>query len=155
MDIFIHKTTPDAVVPVAAYNGTSAAFDITCIEDTVIPAKKSANVPNGLCISIHERDPYYMMVHLRSSLGINKELICHPGIIDAGYTGVIGIKLYNLGDEDIIIHKGDRYAQMTVHHKERVNMLVLDDKEFESFSKDQCRGARGFGSSNTEHKDKM
>ncbi len=45
--IYAHKADPRAVVPEVAYGGTSACFDITCIETTTIPAKGSAVVPNG------------------------------------------------------------------------------------------------------------
>lgn len=148
MNIYIHKNNDKAVTPTCAYNGTSAAFDITCVEDTVIPAGKSAVVPNGLNVSIDHREPYYMIVHLRSSMGFKKDLVCHPGVIDAGYTGDLGIKIYNLGDHDVIIKAGERYAQFTVHRKANVEFIEMDDVTFADFESEQTRGNNGFGSSN-------
>lgn len=148
MNIYIHKVNPNATIPTCAYNGTSAAFDITCTEDTVIPAGKAAVVPNGLNVTIDHREPYYMIVYLRSSMGFKKDLICHPGVIDAGYTGDLGVKIYNLGDTDVMIKAGERYAQFVVHRKANVDFIEMDDEEFEGFSAEQVRGANGFGSSN-------
>ena len=147
MQIYVHKTSPKAVTPTCAYNGTSAAFDITCTETTVIPAHGCAVVPNGLNLTIDHRQLYYMIVHLRSSTGFKKDLICHPGVIDAGYTGDLGIKIYNLGDEDVVIKEGDRYAQLTVHRKLDVEFTEMDDQLWQEFKSEQTRGDSGFGSS--------
>lgn len=147
LKIYAHKEDPKAVIPQVAYNNTSAAFDITCIEDTIIPARKSAVVPNGLNLTIDDRDKYFMYIQLRSSLGFKKELTLHPGIVDSGYTGNLSIKLYNLGDEDIIIKEGDRYAQILVLPVPYYNIEELNDKEFEVLKIKQQRGDGGFGSS--------
>lgn len=147
MQIYVHKTTPNAVTPTCAYNGTSAAYDVTCTETTVIPAGGSAIVPNGLRLTIDHRQLYYMIVHLRSSTGFKKDLVCHSGVIDAGYTGDLGIKIYNLGKEDVTISAGDRYAQLTVHRKETVEFTELDNATWEDFKSEQVRGDGGFGSS--------
>lgn len=147
LKIYLHKTHKDAVIPEIAYNGTSAAFDITATENTLIPAGKYAIVPNGLNLTINEKDPYYMAVALRSSMGFKKNLICHPGIIDAGYTGDLGVKIYNLGTEDILIEKGQKYAQITVHQKNSFKFVELNDEEFDKFKASQLRADSGFGSS--------
>ena len=147
MLIYVHKNHENAVIPTCAYQGTSAAFDITCVEDTVIPARGSAVVPNGLNVTIDHRSLYYMIVHLRSSMGFKKDLVCHPGVIDAGYTGDLGIKIYNLGNEDVRIKAGDRYVQLTVHHKVNSEFVELSEDEWNSFKNEQLRGDNGFGSS--------
>ena len=58
--IFAYKTHPDAVIPQVVYGNTSACFDITCTETTIIPAKGSAVVPNGLRLTIDQKDNYWM-----------------------------------------------------------------------------------------------
>ena len=58
--IYTHKTHPEAVIPQIAYNNTSACFDITCTETTVIPAKSSAVVPNGLNLTIDQHENFWM-----------------------------------------------------------------------------------------------
>ena len=147
-NIIAYKENKNAIIPSVAYNGTSAAFDITCVEDTTIKAHSSNVVPNGLRLCIPEGNNYYMTVHLRSSFGFKKDLIPHIGIIDAGYTGPLGIKIYNLGDEDVLIKKGERYAQILVHKKICTSFQEMTLDEFEQFKKTQLRNDKGFGSSN-------
>ena len=67
--IYAHKTHPDAVIPTVAYGSTSACFDITCVETTIIPARGSAIVPNGLNLTIPDNSNYWMQIQLRSSKG--------------------------------------------------------------------------------------
>lgn len=144
--IYINKTHKDSVIPEIAYNGTSAAFDLTCIEDTIIPAKGSAFVEHGLKITIDEREPYYLQFFARSSSGIKKNLRCHPGIIDAGYTGEIKVYLHNLSNEDVKVSKGDRLVQLVLHRKHAFEFIELNDNEFSKLEKTQTRGDKGFGS---------
>lgn len=145
--IYAHKTEQNAVTPQVAYNNTSAAFDITCIKTTTIPARGSAVVPNGLNLTIDQEDKYYMYLQLRSSIGFKREMVLHSGVVDSGYTGDLGIKLYNLGDEDVIINEGERYAQVLVIPRPEYKIQVLNDEEFEDLKARQLRGSSGFGSS--------
>lgn len=145
--IFAHKEHEDAIIPEVAYNNTSAAFDITCIETTTIPAKSSAVVPNGLNLTIDQSQNYWMQVQLRSSKGFKYDLVPHYGTIDAGYTGPLGIKVYNLGEDDVDIKKGERYAQIVVIEKPKYEIVELDDEEYQKLKEDQHRGDGGFGSS--------
>ena len=136
--IYVHKESNKAVVPETAYRGTSAAFDITATETITIPAKKSAVVPNDLRLTINQTDPYYMFVQLRSSMGFKRDLVPHAGVIDAGYTGPLGIKIYNLGDE---------FAQILVLPKVPFKFKEINRQEFIALERAQERGSKGFGSS--------
>ena len=136
-----------AIIPVIAYNKSSACFDITCVETTIIPARKSSVVPNGLNLSIDECERYWMQIQLRSSKGFKYDLIPHYGCVDPGYTGDLGIKIYNVGDVDVTIEKGERYAQVAVLEKPKYKIVELDDDEYETFKGLQQRGDKGFGSS--------
>lgn len=146
VNIYAHKSHPDAIIPKVAYGSTSACFDITCIETTTIPAHSSAVVPNGLNLSINQHDNFWMQIQLRSSKGFKYNLIPHYGTIDAGYTGDLGVKIYNVGDEDVVIEKGERYAQIAVIPKPFYSILELNDEQFEEFKTRQLRGDGGFGS---------
>lgn len=145
--IYAHKTNKDAIIPQVAYNGTSAAFDINCIKETRIPAGGSAVVPCGLNLVIDQKENYYMRIDLRSSLGFKNNLICHPGIVDAGYTGDLGVKIYNLGILDYIVEKGDRYAQITVLQKPNYIIEEIDTHNFNILKEQQLRGDGREGSS--------
>jgi len=145
--IFAYKTHPDAVIPQTAYENTSACFDITCVETTIIPAKGSAVVPNGLRLTIDQNDNYWMQIQLRSSKGFKYELIPHYGTVDPGYTGDFGVKIYNLGNKDVIIEKGERYAQVAVIEIPSYDIIELNENEFNTLKQSQIRGERGIGSS--------
>jgi dUTP pyrophosphatase len=88
-----------------------------------------------------------MQIQLRSSMGFKFDLIPHYGTVDAGYTGPLGVKVYNVGNEDITIHKGDRYAQIAVVPKPDYKIVEVNSEEFADIRDNQGRGDRGFGSS--------
>jgi len=145
--IYAYKNHPDAVIPQVAYGNSSACFDVTCVETTVIPAKGKAVVPNGLNLTIDQNEPYWMQIQLRSSKGFKYDLVPHYGTVDAGYTGDLGIKIYNLSNEDIVIEKGERYAQIAVMVKPTYEIIELNSEEFNELKQKQVRGDGGFGSS--------
>jgi dUTP pyrophosphatase len=145
--IFAYKEHPDAVIPTVAYGSTSACFDITCTETTVIPAQSSAVVPNGLRLVINDTEKYWMQIQLRSSKGFKHSLIPHYGTVDAGYTGPLGVKVYNVGNEDVVIEKGERYAQIAVIPKPDYEIVEVDSEQFAYIRDNQGRGDSGFGSS--------
>jgi dUTP pyrophosphatase len=145
--IYAHKTDPKAVIPKVEYNSTSACFDITCIETTTIRAGSSAVVPNGLNLTISDDQRYWMQIQLRSSKGFKYSLIPHYGTVDAGYTGNLGVKIYNVGKMDVTIEEGERYAQIAVIKKPKYEIVELNDAEFEKMKVLQARGDGGFGSS--------
>ena len=145
--IYAYKEHPDAIIPEIAYDKTSACFDITAVKTTVIPARKSAVVENGLRLCIDDSQHYWMQIQLRSSKGFKYELVPHYGTVDAGYTGPLGVKVYNLGDTDVTIEKGERYAQIAVIEKPDYTVTELTKEEFDALSARQGRGDKGFGSS--------
>jgi dUTP pyrophosphatase len=145
--IFAYKEHPDAVIPTVAYGSTSACFDITCTETTLISPGESAVVPNGLRLVINDSEKYWMQIQLRSSKGFKYSLIPHYGTVDAGYTGPLGVKVYNVGKQYVCIEKGERYAQIAVIPKPDYEIVEVDEEQFESIKANQGRGDSGFGSS--------
>ena len=84
---------------------------------------------------------------MRSSKGFKHALIPHYGTVDAGYTGDLGVKIYNVGDIDVTIEKGERYAQVAVIEKPQYDIVELEGNNWETFKKSQQRGDGGLGSS--------
>lgn len=147
LKIYFHKTHKDAKIPEFAYNGTSAAFDLTVVEDCVINPGESKFIEHGINLTIDESEPYFMQFYCRSSAGTKKNLRCHPGIIDAGYTGPFKVYVHNLGKESIKIEKGERIIQVVLHKKHNFRFIELNDEEFAELESQQLRGSKGFGSS--------
>lgn len=105
------KEHPDAIVP-SYEKSDDAACSLRVIEDYTIKPGKRILARTGLKISIPIG--FEAQVRPRSGLAWKKGLtvLNTPGTIDSGYTGEIMVILINLGEEDIIINKGDAVAQM-------------------------------------------
>lgn len=118
---------------------SDTGYDVYSIEDKIIPAKGSNIVGVGLKFAFIP-DGYWVKVESRSGLGFKHGILAHPGIIDCGYRGDAGIKLYNLTDIDYEIKQGDRIAQFVVYlnFSMPVEWGKVENSE---------RGEKGFGSS--------
>lgn len=81
---------------------------------------------------------YYMVVP-RSGLALKHgvTVLNAPGIIDADYTGNIGVILYNTGVDDFEIKEGDRIAQLLASQIMRLTAFPVGEED---------RGDGGFGS---------
>lgn len=118
---------------------SDTGYDVYSIEDKVVPAKGSAVVGVGLKFALIP-EGYWVKVESRSGLGFKHSILAHPGIIDCGYRGDAGVKLYNLSDKDYEIKLGDRIAQFVLYLN--FSMPVEWGKAEAS-----DRGEKGFGSS--------
>lgn len=81
-------------------------------------------VPAGIAMAIPEG--YEAQIRPRSGLaakyGIG--LVNSPGTIDSDYRGEIKIIMINYGEEDFLIQRGDRIAQMVINKVEIVALQV-------------------------------
>ena len=120
-------------------NESDTGFDVYCVEDKIIPGRSSAVVDVGLEFAFITPG-FWVKVEGRSGLGFKHGISPHPGIIDSGYRGNAGIKLYNNTDNDYEVKSGDRIAQFVVY--KNYNVMVEEGDTVES-----DRGDSGFGSS--------
>lgn len=134
------KTDDSAILP-TKNNESDSGYDVYCVEDKVIPAKGSAVVKVGLTFA-YIPENYWIKVESRSGLGFKYGILAHPGIIDNGYRGDAGIKLYNLSDTDYHVKKKDRIAQFVLYPLAPNFEVLFTDKIVQS-----SRGDKGFGSS--------
>jgi deoxyuridine 5'-triphosphate nucleotidohydrolase len=132
------KTNANAKLP-TKNNESDTGFDVYCVEDKIIPARGSDVVDVGLEFA-YITPGYWVKVEGRSGLGFKHGISPHPGIIDSGYRGNAGIKLYNNTDTDYEVKSGDRIAQFVVYKNYDVAVEEGDTVESD-------RGASGFGSS--------
>ena len=132
------KTNDNAVIP-SKNHDDDTGLDVTSIVDIVIPARGSAVVDVGLKFAFIDHG-FWVKVEGRSGLGFKYGIIPHPGIIDQGYRGDAGIKLYNFTDKDYEVKAGDRIAQFVVY--KNYNIEVYEGDIIKS-----KRGESGFGSS--------
>lgn len=96
-------------------------------------------VPTGIAVAIPEG--YEGQVRPRSGLALKHGigLLNSPGTIDADYRGEIGIIVFNFGEKQFTIHRGDRIAQLVFAKVERALFVKV-----ESLS-ETMRGPGGFG----------
>lgn len=137
------QTHPDAVLPQTnnKESGTGdSGYDLTAIENAQIPAHGSVIVNVGLTLA--DISPgYWLRIEPRSGLGFKKGIQPHLGVIDNGYRGDLGVKLYNFSDQMQRIYKGDRIAQLVMYP------LLQPDVSFTDDVTETARGDHGFGSS--------
>jgi dUTP pyrophosphatase len=130
----------DLPLPSYATSG-SAGMDLRSAESLTLKPGDRALVATGIAIALP--DHYEAQVRPRSGLAVKYgvTVLNSPGTIDADYRGEIKVPLINHGQEDFVITRGDRIAQLVVAS---VTTAVL--VEVETLD-ETARGAGGFGSS--------
>ena len=113
MELKFKKTNDKAVLPRKNHDNDTG-LDVSSVVDITIPAKGSAVVDVGLKFA-YISFGFWVKVEGRSGLGFKHGIFPHPGIIDQGYRGDAGIKLYNFTDKDYKVKAGDRIAQFVVY----------------------------------------
>ena len=101
---------------------------------------KRVLVPTGFIFEVPAG--YEAQIRPRSGLAFKNGITClnTPGTIDSDYRGEVKVLLINLGDEDFLIERGMRVAQMVIAPVTQVAVLETTD------ASDTARGAGGFGS---------
>ena len=130
------KLDRGAFVPTRAHD-TDAGADLRSPIDTVVPASGSRVIDTG----VHIQLPRDCVCMLKSKSGLNiKHGITSEGVIDEGYTGPIKVKLYNHGEKDYVIERGDKITQLVVVPCRYLYFDIVD------YLEDSERGGDGFGS---------
>ena len=127
----------NAIMPTRGHR-TDAGLDLISPVDIIIPAHGNAVIDTGVHVQLKENTAGF----LKSKSGLNvKHNITSEGVIDVGYTGSIVVKLYNHGNEDYEVKRGDKITQLVIMNIDipgNINVV----KEFEHTD----RGNNGFGS---------
>lgn len=144
VEIKFTSTHEDAVLPVANNSETGTGdtgYDLTSIEDVRILPNGSRVIPVGLKLA-YVTPGYWFRIEPRSGLGFKKSVQPHLGVIDNGYRGDMGVKLYNFHDfNDVQIRKGDKIAQLVVYELFQPTVSWAEEVS------ESARGEKGFGSS--------
>ena len=141
--VLFYKTHPDAVLPERNHKHPltgDSGYDVTAVEDTVIPARSAAVVPVGLKLA-YLPSGFWIRIESRSGLQFKHGLQAFNGIIDNQYRGDMGIRILNHSESDYTVKKGDRVAQLVLCP------LIALESEFTEQVQETERGEKGFGSS--------
>lgn len=129
-------------LPLPAYETAGAAgMDLRATEAVTLKPGARHLVPTGLSIALPEG--FEAQVRPRSGLAVKHgvTVLNSPGTIDCDYRGEIKVPLINHGQDEFVIARGDRIAQMVIAPVTRIVWT-----EVETLG-ETARGAGGFGSS--------
>jgi len=141
VEVRVKRLNHGAGLALPAYATSGAAgMDICAAESLNLRAGKRHAVATGFAFAIP--DGYEVQVRPRSGLALKNGITClnTPGTIDSDYRGEVKVILANLGEDDFMINKGDRIAQVVVAPVTHGHLGEVDDLD------ETARGAGGFGS---------
>jgi len=132
-------------LPAYATDG-AAGMDVVSAEDVRIAPRGRHAVATGIALAIPPG--YEIQVRPRSGLALKHGITVPntPGTIDSDYRGEVKVILINHGEEDFVIRRGDRVAQLVIAPVTRAGfdeVEMLDETP---------RGAGGFGSTGGHEK---
>ncbi len=133
----------DEELPTPAYaNPGDAGLDLYAAKDVSLQPGQRAMIPTGIAIAIPQG--YAGFVQPRSGLAAKQgfSIVNTPGLIDSGYRGEIGVIGLNTDTQnEIVIARGDRVAQLVIQEVPVVELLEVDELD------ETERSSGGFGSS--------
>ena len=109
-------------------------------QEIVLKPGERSLIPTGLFFEIPHG--YEIQVRPRSGLAINSgiSLVNSPGTIDADYRGEIKVILINHGQDDFVVVRGNKIAQIVVTPIVRARFTLSRELSITE------RGSNGFGS---------
>lgn len=124
------------IMPTKAHS-LDAGFDIYTPHSFTVYAHDNAVIDTG----VHFAIPAGHVGFLKSKSGLNMNHdLTAEGVVDAGYTGTVRVKLYNNGNKDYEFRAGDKVTQMVILPIPEVELVEVDTLE------ETERGTAGFGS---------
>jgi dUTP pyrophosphatase len=141
VEIRVKRLNHGAGLPLPSYaTSGSAGMDVCAAENLILKAGKRHAVATGFAFAIP--DGFEVQVRPRSGLALKHGITClnTPGTIDCDYRGEVKVILANLGEEEFVITRGDRIAQLVVAPVTQGTMIEVDALDM------TVRGAGGFGS---------
>lgn len=132
----IKLLTDSAKVPQRAKE-SDAGYDFFSDEEGVVKAKSRKLFKTGVAMAIPVG--YYGRNAPRSGYALKQGIDVLAGVIDAGYRNEIGVILYNTDNEDFIVEKGMKIAQIIFERCYEASFVITDTLP------ESQRGLGGFG----------
>lgn len=130
------KLDAGAFAPTRAYK-LDAGYDLRSPIDVYLPERGTITIDTGVHMEIPEG--YVGHVKSKSGLYINHDITA-DGLVDAGFTGSIKVKLVNHSNEAYHFRAGDKITQMTIMPVYTPDIEMVDELE------EHDRGENGYGS---------
>jgi dUTP pyrophosphatase len=137
MSLGVKKLGYDSILPTRGSDG-AVGYDLYSNCDGVIAKGKRGLISTGIAVSLPPG--VYGRVAPRSGLAVKHGIQIGAGVIDPDYTGEISVVIFNMGDADFEVKKGDRVAQLVL---ERCETPPIEEI---GLLHETLRGEGGFGS---------
>lgn len=130
IDVLIKRISDnflDIELPKYSTEGSSGMDIRAAVEkEVIIPAGKIAMIPTNISIEIPLG--YEIQVRPRSGLAAKHGIgvLNSPGTIDSDYRGEIKIILFNFSENDFVISRGDRIAQLVIAEVIEANVINVE-----------------------------
>ena len=135
------KLEPGASAP-ERKSTEAAGYDLCSWVDVVISARGHAAVPTGVRVAIPSG--HYGRIAARSGLAVRNGITVGAGVIDRDYRGIIAAVLFNNSDQDFVVQKGERIAQLILEKCSTPEVEIVEDLD------ETDRGEGGFGSTDSK-----
>lgn len=135
--LLVRKLSEFATLP-SRGSKLAAGYDLYSAYDYVLKAKGKEMIKTDLQIALPQG--CYGRVAPRSGLAWKHFIDVGAGVIDEDYRGPVNVILFNFGDDDFEIKRGDRVAQLICEKIQQTEIQEVQDLETTE------RGANGFGS---------
>ena len=127
-----------ATLPTKAH-ASDAGYDLYAKQPGYIPARGSEVFDTGVHVVLPTG--YCAVAMNRSGMNFKHSVVTGEGLIDAGYVGSVGVKLYNHSDNPYYVNAGDRISQLLILPCPVTELTQIDALPHTD------RGLNGFGSS--------
>jgi dUTP pyrophosphatase len=115
----------------------AAGYDLYSYENQTITPNKIKLIDTGISIRVPEGT--YGRIAPRSSVS-KKGILINAGVIDRDYRGPVKVMVHNLSNNDYVINKNDRIAQLILEQIKTPPVELVEELD------DTERGDGGFGS---------
>ncbi len=116
-----------------------AGMDVFSNEDVTIRANSRVVVSTGISMALEPG--FVALVWDKSGLAAKKGIKTMAGVIDSGYRGEVKIVVLNTSNEDVVVCRHEKIAQILIQRVERADLV-----EVSNLDDDTSRGSGGFGS---------
>ncbi len=124
MQLKVKKLYGDAKLPTKGHPG-DAGMDFYAQEAVVFKPGEQMRVHTGVAVEIPEG--CVGLIWDKSGVSFNLGLKIMGGVIDAGYRGEIIMSLLNTGDQEVVLEKGHKVAQMIIQKFEDCDIVETSD----------------------------
>lgn len=137
MDCFKVKLNYEDAKPPTRGSNEAAGYDLYSHESETVVPKQIKLIDTGISIKVPEGT--YGRIAPRSSVS-KRGILINAGVIDRDYRGPVKIMIHNLSNNDYIINKNDRIAQLILEQIKTPPVELVEELD------NTDRGEGGFGS---------